>query len=169
LQLKLNSIIDRIPEGKDVDNLSTPDRASSITKSPGGRSSDTELPGEGPTGCPEQYHSPVLVFFHKWAKIILSLYIDKVRFSVFAGLYPTDLPLGLLRGLPAFSEERSQPDLASGTPEVCSHHRAIILCTNTDSALRHCHGFMEKFIQLATDPDFQPFHWSWPGYDFPLL
>ncbi|QSS65066.1 C6 transcription factor [Histoplasma capsulatum] len=31
------------------------------------------------------------------------------------------------------------------------------------SALRHCHGFMDKFILLATDPDFQPFQWSWPG------
>ncbi|KAJ5948364.1 hypothetical protein N7466_001379 [Penicillium verhagenii] len=36
------------------------------------------------------------------------------------------------------------------------------------SALRHCHGFMEKFIQLATDPDFQPFHWSWPGNHQPM-
>lgn len=77
--------------------------------------------------------------------------------------HPTDLPIGLLRGLPAFSKERSQPDLASGTPEVCTHHREMSLCANIDSALRHCHGFMEKFIQLATDPDFQPFHWSWPG------
>ena len=82
LQLRLNSIIDRIPEGKDLGNLSTPERASSISESPDGRSSDTGLPGEGPTGCSEQYHSPVLVCFHKWAKIILSLYIDKVRFSV---------------------------------------------------------------------------------------
>lgn len=81
LQLKLNSIINRIPEGKDVDSLSTPGRAFSMSKSPDGHSSDTELPGEGPTGCPEQYHSPVLVCFHKWARIILSLYIDKVCFS----------------------------------------------------------------------------------------
>lgn len=54
----------------------------SMSKSPvDARSSDIELPGDGPTGCPEQYHSPVLVCFHKWAKIILSLYIDKVSCS----------------------------------------------------------------------------------------
>ncbi|KAJ5493557.1 hypothetical protein N7463_009644 [Penicillium fimorum] len=160
LQLKLNSIVTRIPEGKDVDDRSTPGRAVSMSKSPtDGRSSDTELPGEGPTGCQEQYHSPVLVCFHKWAKIILSL----CDFSTYAGFVPpTDL-LGLLRGLSAFSKERSQPDLASGTPEVCKHHQEMSLWANIDSALRHCHGFMEKFIQLATDPDFQPFHWSWPG------
>ncbi|EEH16047.2 hypothetical protein PABG_06134 [Paracoccidioides brasiliensis Pb03] len=35
-------------------------------------------------------------------------------------------------------------------------------------ALRHCHGFMEKFILLATDPDFQPFQWSWPGSHQPM-
>ena len=81
LQLKLNSIIQRIPEGNALDHSSTSGRALSMSKSPvDGRSSDTELPGEGPTGCPEQYHSPVLVCFHKWARIILSLYIDKVRF-----------------------------------------------------------------------------------------
>jgi hypothetical protein len=27
---------------------------------------------------------------------------------------------------------------------------------------------MEKFIQLATDPDFQPFQWSWPGNHQPM-
>lgn len=27
---------------------------------------------------------------------------------------------------------------------------------------------MEKFISLATDPDFQPFHWSWPGNHQPM-
>jgi hypothetical protein len=81
LQLKLNSIIQRIPEGNALDHSSASGRALSMSKSPvDGRSSDTELPGEGPTGCPEQYHSPVLVCFHKWARIILSLYIDKVRF-----------------------------------------------------------------------------------------
>lgn len=49
--------------------------------------------------------------------------LTKCVSSDLGGLYPTDIPLGLLRGLPAFSEERSQPDLASGTPKVCSHHR----------------------------------------------
>jgi hypothetical protein len=27
---------------------------------------------------------------------------------------------------------------------------------------------MEKFILLATDPDFEPFHWSWPGNHQPM-
>ncbi|KGO48919.1 Signal recognition particle, SRP19 subunit [Penicillium expansum] len=131
LQLKLNSIINRIPEAKDADKLSMSGGAFSMSKSPDGRSSDTELPGEGPTGCPEQYHSPVLVCFHKWAKIILSLYIDKA----FCVAY--------------------QPFLKNARSRIWPAAR--------QSALRHCHGFMEKFIQLATDPDFQPFHWSWPG------
>ncbi|KGO74949.1 Signal recognition particle, SRP19 subunit [Penicillium italicum] len=136
LQLKLNSIIDRIPEAKNVDKLSTSGRAFSKSKSPDGRSSDTELPGEGPTGCPEQYHSPVLVCFHKWAKIILSLYIDKA----FCVAY--------------------QPFLKNARSRIWPAAR--------QSAIRHCHGFMEKFIQLATDPDFQPFHWSWPGNHQPM-
>ncbi|KAJ5188210.1 hypothetical protein N7472_007224 [Penicillium cf. griseofulvum] len=136
LQLKLNSIINRIPDGKDADNLSTPSRAFSMSKSPDDRSSDTELPGEGSTGCPEQYHSPVLVCFHKWAKIILSLYIDKA----FCVAY--------------------QPFLKNARSRIWPAAR--------QSALRHCHGFMEKFIELATDPDFQPFHWSWPGNHQPM-
>ncbi|EKV06257.1 C6 transcription factor, putative [Penicillium digitatum PHI26] len=35
-------------------------------------------------------------------------------------------------------------------------------------ALRHCYAFMEKFIRLATDPDFQPFQWGWPGNHQPM-
>ncbi|KAJ5614837.1 hypothetical protein N7528_008491 [Penicillium herquei] len=75
LQLKLNSIVNRIPKG--MPNQ-TPGRAMSMSKSPVEvQSTETELPGEGTGGCTEQYHSPVLVSFHKWARIILSLYIDK--------------------------------------------------------------------------------------------
>lgn len=78
LQLKLGSIINRIP---DVGSLDTPASRRSMSFSSRSpvetRSSDTELPGEGPNGCPEQYHSPVLVAFHKWARILLSLFIDK--------------------------------------------------------------------------------------------
>ncbi|KAJ5345831.1 hypothetical protein N7452_003835 [Penicillium brevicompactum] len=138
LQVKLNSIINRIPESE---NTSTPcsaaGRAMSMSKSPvDARSSDIELPGDGPTGCPEQYHSPVLVCFHKWAKIILSLYIDKA----FCVAY--------------------QPFLKNARSRIWPAAR--------QSALRHCHGFMKKFIQLATDPDFQPFHWSWPGNHQPM-
>ncbi|CAG8108925.1 unnamed protein product [Penicillium salamii] len=138
LQLKINSIIDRIPDSKDdADPCSAVRRAMSMSKSPvDGRSSDTELPGDGPSGCPEQYHSPVLVCFHKWAKIILSLYIDKA----FCVAY--------------------QPFLKNARSRIWPAAR--------QSALRHCHGFMKKFIQLATDPDFQPFHWSWPGNHQPM-
>lgn len=82
LQLKLNSIVNRIPEGQNPDDP-VARRASSVSKSPvEAPSSDTELPGEGPTGCTEQYHTPVLVSFHKWARIILSLFIDKVSHLV---------------------------------------------------------------------------------------
>lgn len=81
LQLKLNSIVNRIPEGRMPEHTSVPTgRALAMSKSPvETRTTETELPGEGPNGCPEQYHSPVLVAYHKWARIILSLYIDKVR------------------------------------------------------------------------------------------
>lgn len=84
LQRKLNSIINRIP---DVSSVSSgPSPAFSYRSPVEMRSSDTELPGEGPTGCTEQYHSPVLVSFHKWARILLSLFIDKVIFKFYWGL-----------------------------------------------------------------------------------
>lgn len=80
LQSKLNSIVDRIPEGST--GKQTPEmrgRTLSMSKSPvDARTVDGELPGEGPNGCLEQYHTPVLVSFHKWARIILGLYCDKV-------------------------------------------------------------------------------------------
>lgn len=80
LQLKLNSIVNRIPEGSRTGSPSlSSGRALSMSKSPvEAQSTKTELPGEGPNGCPEQYHTAVLASFHKWARIILSLYIDKV-------------------------------------------------------------------------------------------
>ncbi|KAJ5704269.1 transcriptional regulator family: Fungal Specific TF [Penicillium malachiteum] len=134
LQLKLNSIVNRIPKGM---LNQTPGRAMSMSKSPVEvQSTETELPGEGTGGCTEQYHSPVLVSFHKWARIILSLYIDKA----FCVAY--------------------QPFLKNARSRIWPNAR--------QSALRHCHGFMGKFIQLATDPDFQPFHWSWPGNHQPM-
>ena len=71
LQVKLNSIINRIPETTAIERTTvSPKRVF--------HSTEAELPIEGPSGCPEQYHSAVLVAFHKWAKIILSLFIDKV-------------------------------------------------------------------------------------------
>lgn len=49
-----------------------------------------------------------------------------------------------------------------------SHLSIASFQSNATSALRHCHGFMEKFITFATDPDFQPFQWSWPGNHQPM-
>lgn len=60
----------------------------------------TELPGEGPFDCPEQYHSPVLVAFHKWARIILSLFIDKVGHLNGDITLAADLDVGILCYLP---------------------------------------------------------------------
>ncbi|KAJ5578774.1 transcriptional regulator family: Fungal Specific TF [Penicillium hispanicum] len=138
LQLKLHSIVNRIPESPLTGtNTTSSGRALSMSSSPvESRSTETELPGEGAHGCSEQYHTPVLVSFHKWARIILSLYIDKA----FCVAY--------------------QPFLKNARSRIWPAAR--------QSALRHCHGFMEKFIQLATDPDFQPFHWSWPGNHQPM-
>lgn len=80
LQLQLNSIIRRIPEGNPEHTSGAVGRAQSMSKSPVDTHFNAEeYPGEGLNGCAEQYHSPVLVSFHKWAKIILGLYIDKVR------------------------------------------------------------------------------------------
>ncbi|KAJ5950447.1 uncharacterized protein N7479_008860 [Penicillium vulpinum] len=129
LQVKLNSIISRIPE-----TTATEKSAASSRRAP--RSPAEELPIEGPSGCPEQYHSVVLVAFHKWARIILSLFIDKA----FCVAY--------------------QPFLRNP--------RSRIWPVARQSALRHCYAFMEKFIRLATDPDFQPFQWGWPGNHQPM-
>ncbi|PYI32573.1 hypothetical protein BP00DRAFT_368664 [Aspergillus indologenus CBS 114.80] len=137
LQQNLNSIVSRIPEADSTDVSSVPSTRSWSTSSLAeNRSSDIELPGEGPNGCPEQYHSPVLVSFHKWARIVLSLFIDKA----FCVAY--------------------QPFLKNAKSRIWPAAR--------QSALRHCHGFMEKFLSLATDPDFQPFQWSWPGNHQPM-
>lgn len=78
LQLDLNSIINRIPVATSS-TITSEDSPSFSSRSPAEtRTSDTEHPGQGPNSCPEQYHSPVLVAFHKWARILLSLFIDKV-------------------------------------------------------------------------------------------
>lgn len=85
LQLQLNSIVNRIPlsDSHDAASVTSSQPQSIPTKSPvETRSNDTELPGEGPSSCAEQYHSPVLVAFHKWARILMSLFIDKVSMSL---------------------------------------------------------------------------------------
>ncbi|KAL1860938.1 hypothetical protein Plec18170_001452 [Paecilomyces lecythidis] len=143
LQLNLNSIISRIPEPQrsstsngDGSASTQPDRSPSVPSHVEVRTSDTQLPADGPSSCPEQYHSPVLTAFHKWARILLSLFIDKA----FCVAY--------------------QPFLKNAKSRIWPAAR--------QGALRHCHGFMEKFILLATDPDFQPFQWSWPGNHQPM-
>ncbi|KAL2869267.1 putative C6 transcription factor [Aspergillus lucknowensis] len=138
LQGQLNSIADRIPQAKQMDvSSNASNRSWSFSRSPTeSLSVDTTVPGDAAPTCTEQYHTPVLVSFHKWARIILGLYADKA----FCVAY--------------------QPFLKNAKSRIWPAAR--------QSALRHCHGFMEKFISLATDPDFQPFHWSWPGNHQPM-
>ncbi|RDW89843.1 putative C6 transcription factor [Aspergillus mulundensis] len=138
LQAQLNSIVERIPEPKQTDiPSSASNRSWSFSRSPTeGSSLDLALPGDAAPTCTEQYHTPVLVSFHKWARIVLSLYVDKA----FCVAY--------------------QPFLKNARSRIWPAAR--------QSAIRHCHGFMEKFVSLATDPDFQPFQWSWPGNHQPM-
>ncbi|KAI9372599.1 hypothetical protein BJX61DRAFT_433716 [Aspergillus egyptiacus] len=138
LQAQLNSIAERIPEAKPTDvSSNTSSRSWSLSRSPTeALRSDVALPGDPAPTCTEQYHSPVLVSFHKWARIILSLYADKAYCVAY------------------------QPFLKNARSRIWPAAR--------QSAIRHCHGFMEKFISLATDPDFQPFQWSWPGNHQPM-
>ncbi|PGH06086.1 hypothetical protein AJ79_06620 [Helicocarpus griseus UAMH5409] len=139
LQSKLHAIVDRIPVSKsprppsrDGHNYHSAPACSSSTSM---ESSDYDASSDVPS-CLEQYHSPVLVAFHKWARILLSLFVDKA----FCVAY--------------------QPFLKNARSKIWPVAR--------QRALRHCHGFMEKFILLATDPDFQPFQWSWPGNHQPM-
>ncbi|KAL3479713.1 hypothetical protein BJX99DRAFT_59965 [Aspergillus californicus] len=138
LQAQLNSIADRIPQAQQADvSSNASNRSWSFSRSPTeSLSIDTALPGDAAPSCIEQYHTPVLISFHKWARIIMSLYCDKA----FCVAY--------------------QPFLKNARSRIWPAAR--------QSALRHCHGFMEKFIALATDPDFQPFQWSWPGNHQPM-
>ncbi|KAL5042569.1 hypothetical protein BDW71DRAFT_211107 [Aspergillus fruticulosus] len=138
LQVQLNSIVERISEARQTDIPSNAsNRSWSFSRSPTeGLSVDQALPGNAAPTCTEQYHTPVLVAYHKWARIVLSLYVDKAYCVAY------------------------QPFLKNARSRIWPAAR--------QSALRHCHGFMEKFISLATDPDFQPFQWSWPGNHQPM-
>ncbi|KAL1959477.1 hypothetical protein VTO42DRAFT_1922 [Malbranchea cinnamomea] len=127
LQAKLHALVDRIPIPKPQE-LS----GRGQTTYPGLK---PDMSNGGP-GCLEQYHTPVLAAFHKWVRIVLSLFVDKA----FCVAY--------------------QPFLKNAKSKIWPAARQC--------ALRHCHGFMEKFILLATDPDFQPFQWSWPGNHQPM-
>lgn len=136
LQFQLNSLINRIPLAQHPNSFGSTSPGKSARTAPQGRIEKGLLPDDGPGGCSEQYHTPVLVAFHKWARILLSLFLDKA----FCVAY--------------------QPFLKNA--------KSRIWPTARQGALRHCHGFMEKFIALATDPDFQPFQWSWPGNHQPM-
>lgn len=136
LQFQLNSLINRIPLAQHPNSFGATSPDKTARTAPQGRIEQGLLPDDGPGGCSEQYHTPVLVAFHKWARILLSLFLDKA----FCVAY--------------------QPFLKNA--------RSRIWPTARQGALRHCHGFMEKFIALATDPDFQPFQWSWPGNHQPM-
>lgn len=93
LQIKLNSIVNRIPlaqhprvpnhQGK-LGQSAPSDPTQSASTNPG--LNGGTLPGDmSSDGCSEQYHSPVLVAFHKWARILLSLFIDKVNYIWLTG------------------------------------------------------------------------------------
>jgi len=92
LQSKLYSLVERIPSTKSMEPTRPLSTSSELTvserfiyghSSPQSDFSDSasctkqDQSGVGP-GCLEQYHSPVLIAFHKWARILLSLFIDKV-------------------------------------------------------------------------------------------
>jgi hypothetical protein len=93
LQIKLNSIVNRIPLAQ---HPRTPTHQSTFGQSPPSEPAQSAsfvspnpglngstLPGDlSPDGCSEQYHSPVLIAFHKWARILLSLFIDKVNYYI---------------------------------------------------------------------------------------
>ena len=93
-------------------------------------------PAEGLYDSTIQYHWNTLVAFHKWARILLSLWADKMYCVAY---------------VPFLKNAKSK-----------------LWTTTRQCALRHCHGFMRKFISLATDPAFQPFQWSWPGNHQPM-
>lgn len=162
LQEKLNSIVSRIPTSE---NPANPSAAPESETTASAHSCAAALPGDdGPSGCHEQYHSAVLVAFHKWTRILLSLFIDKVRLPQILSSSSADMIAGLLRRLPAFSPESAESNLAICATVVSAvAQNQLSAMSNQNSALRHCYAFMEKFIQLAADPDFKPFRWGWPG------
>ena len=146
----LNAIISRIPTKGIPEMGFTPDRDvqghslvadfdPALAKPP----SEEDLrpflgvtPAEGLYDSTIQYHWNTLVAFHKWARILLSLWADKMYCVAY---------------VPFLKNAKSK-----------------LWTTTRQCALRHCHGFMRKFISLATDPAFQPFQWSWPGNHQPM-
>jgi hypothetical protein len=122
LQGQLNSITERIPQARQTDvSSNASNRSWSFSRSPTeSLNIDTTLPGDAAPTCTEQYHTPVLVNFHKWARIILGLYADKVSrdFRIWAveSRLPSDP--GILRCIPTISQKREEPNMASRETKV---------------------------------------------------
>ena len=76
LQAKLHALVDRIPIPKSQDLYS-----GGATTYSSASSLKPDLNNGGP-GCMEQYHTPTLAAFHKWARILLCLFVHKVRLLV---------------------------------------------------------------------------------------
>lgn len=72
LTAKLRSLVGRIPIPKHS-TLASSGQATYPTEG-------TDSASGGPR-CGEQYHTPVLAAFHKWARILLSLFVHKVGCS----------------------------------------------------------------------------------------
>jgi hypothetical protein len=146
----LNAIIKRIPTKGIPEMGFTPDRDAqghslvadfdpALAKPPNEEDLRPFLgmtPTEGLFDRTVQYHWNTLVAFHKWARILLSLWADKMHCVAY---------------VPFLKNAKSK-----------------LWTTTRQCALRHSHGFMRKFISLATDPAFQPFQWSWPGNHQPM-
>lgn len=105
LQFKLHALVDRIANPKHP--TADADRTRCIKP---------DLLNGGP-GCGEQYHTPVLTAFHKWAKILLSLFVHKVRKrTAFQYLLLPALlteKIGLLCSISTIPEECKKQNLAS--------------------------------------------------------
>lgn len=123
LQVQLNSIVERIPEATQIDiSSNASNRSWSFSRSPTeALSVDLTLPGDAAPTCVEQYHTPVLASFHKWARIILRLYADKVSIMITAMTEQLiTRTVGILRCISTFPQEREKSDLASCKTEVCA-------------------------------------------------
>ena len=94
------------------------------------------FPEEGLNPERLEYHRKTLVVYHKWARIMLTLLIDKA----YCLLY--------------------QPFVKNSMSKAWDHLRQM--------ALKYCHDYMKNFLELATNPIFQPFQWAWPGGHQPM-
>jgi hypothetical protein len=97
----------------------------------------------------------VLAAFHKWARIVMSLFVHKA----FCIAYQPFLKN---------AKSKIWPAARQWSVQYYPSPRIVPNGADVPSALRHCHALMDKFILLATDSDFEPFHWSWPGNHQPM-